>query len=270
MKLSVVIPTRNEAANIAACVRSFGTAASRGEVEVIVVDNSSSDDTKAIAASLGARVFDQGNERCAQRNRGWREACADWVLFLDADMVFPGKTLDEALAICGSPDSADAWYIHEVRAGDGIRVKARNFERGFYDGTCIDGLRMVRRSFLERVGGYDEALVACEDWDLDRRLVSAGARTGMMRGHLVHNEAKVSLARFLAKKSYYSRSVGLYRAKWNEDAIVRKQFGVGYRYFGVFFGNGGWRRVLRHPVLFAVMMLERVAVGVVYLAGRRR
>lgn len=269
MKLSVVIPTKNEAANIAACVRSFDGAAKLGDAEVIVVDNSSGDATKDIAASLGARVFDQGDERCAQRNRGWREARAEWVLFLDADMVFPPETLAETLEICASPDSADAWYVPEVRSGRGLRAKARNFERGFYDGTCIDGLRLVRRSFLERVGGYDESLVACEDWDLDRRLLAAGASTGTMRGHLVHNEERVPLGKFLAKKAYYSKSVGLYRAKWNDDAVVRRQFGVGYRYFGVFFENGKWRRALRHPLLFAVMMLERFAVGVVYLARRR-
>jgi glycosyltransferase involved in cell wall biosynthesis len=68
LKLSAVITTRNEEANIAACIRSFDDF--RDEVEVVVVDNFSSDSTRQIAESLGAKVFDKGPERCAQRNFG--------------------------------------------------------------------------------------------------------------------------------------------------------------------------------------------------------
>ena len=52
MTLSVVITTRNESANIANCIRAFD--GFRGDVEVIVVDNGSTDGTKGIAVSLGA------------------------------------------------------------------------------------------------------------------------------------------------------------------------------------------------------------------------
>ena len=90
MTLSVVIPTKNEAANIAACIRAFDGV--RDRVEVIVVDNASTDGTPALAAKLGARVFEQGPERCAQRNRGGREATGDVLLFVDADMTLPAAT----------------------------------------------------------------------------------------------------------------------------------------------------------------------------------
>ena len=80
MKLTVVITTKNEAANIAASIHSFDSAVARGEAEVIVVDNASSDDTKKIALELGAAVYDKGPERSAQRNLGWRMARGEWVM----------------------------------------------------------------------------------------------------------------------------------------------------------------------------------------------
>jgi len=264
-RLSVVIPTKNEAANIGNCLAAFSSF--RDCVETIVVDNSSPDRTREIAAEMGARVFTQGPERCAQRNRGWREASCDWVLFLDADMTLPEATLAEIDEKIVS-GTADAYFIPEVRDGVGLRAKARNFERGFYDGTCVDGLRLIKREWLERIGGYDENLVACEDWDLDRRLIAAGAKTEVLKHNLVHHEALVPLKKLLSKKAYYSGSVGRYRAKWNEDAVIKKQFGFGYRYFGVFVENGKWRRLLRHPVLAFVMMFERVLVGFVYIFNR--
>ena len=265
MKLSVVIPTKNEEANIGACLDAF--AAFRSEIELIVVDNSSPDKTRDIAAAKGAKVLVQGPERCAQRNRGWREASGDFVMFVDADMIVPEETITEIVE-SSNRRVADCLYVREVRSGAGLRLKARNFERSFYDGTCIDGLRVIRRDWLEKVGGYDENLVACEDWDLDRRLLAAGATAAITKGHLVHNEAKQDLGKFLKKKAYYSTSVAAYRAKWQEDEVIRKQFGLAYQFLGVFVEHGKWRRLLRHPVLAAVMYAERVLVGFTYLLNR--
>jgi len=160
--LSVVIPTKNEEANVAACIRAFD--AVRDLVEVIVVDNASTDRTREIAASLGARVLEKGPERSAQRNAGWREAQADWVIVLDADMVVPPGLLAEVLDVVSRPPDApaapQACWIPEVRTGRGLRTKARNFERSFYDGTAVDALRLFRKSVLDATGGYDETLIA--------------------------------------------------------------------------------------------------------------
>ena len=265
MKLSVVITTRNEAANIAACVRSFDDAARRGDAEVIVVDNASTDDTKAIASSLGAAVYDKGPERSAQRNLGWQKARGEWVLVLDADMIIPPETVAEMLSV----DSGDAYWIPEVRTGTGIRVKARNFERSFYDGTCIDALRLFRREVLEETGGYDENLIAGpEDWELDIRILATGAKCAVLGRHLIHNEKRLSLKRMLEKKAYYTKSMAAYQAKWKGHPALKRQFGLGYRFFGVFVENGKWKKLLRHPVLAAVMYFERVLVGFTYIVNR--
>lgn len=272
MKLAAVITTRNESANIANCIRAFD--GFRRDVEVIVVDNASEDDTKSIASSLGAKVLDKGPERSAQRNLGWRTATAEWVVVLDADMILPEATIDEMLAVAGRADSADAYWIPETRTGGGIRVRARNFERSFYDGTCIDALRLYRRSLLEKTGGYDENLIAGpEDWELDIRVLGTGAKCEVLSRGLVHNEKRLSMKRMLEKKAYYTKSFAAYQAKWKGHPAVKKQFSPWYRFVGVFVENGKWRRLLRHPFLAAVMYFERFAVGVVYLrslfAGRR-
>ena len=280
MKLSVVITTRNEHDNIANCIHAFD--AYRGEVEMIVVDNASDDDTKAIAASLGAKVLDKGPERSAQRNLGWRTASAPWVIVLDADMILPPETIDEILSrIDASPNAIEksinrkiekfpqAFWIPEVRTGSGFRVKARNFERSFYDGTAIDALRLFHKSVLEKTGGYDENLIAGpEDWELDIRILATGAKCEVLRHHLIHNEKKLSYKRMLEKKAYYSKSMAAYRAKSPNHPAVKRQFSPWYRFVGVFFERGKWKKVLRHPILFLGVLFERFSVGVVYLLNR--
>ena len=268
MRLSVVITTRNEADNIANCIRPFE--AVRDRVEVIVVDNASTDETKAIASAHGARVFDKGPERSSQRNLGWREAQSDLVVILDADMIVPGPLLEEMLALADHPDGFEAYWIPEVRTGDGIRVKARNFERSFYDGTCIDALRLYRKGILERTGGYDENLIAGpEDWELDLRVLATGAKCRVLANNLIHNEKQLTLKRMLEKKAYYTQSFAAYQQKWPNHPSVKKQFSPFYRFVGVFVEKGKWKKVLRHPILFCVMMFERLMVGLTYLKSRR-
>ena len=268
-RLTVVVTTRNEAANIGSCLDAF---AGR-PVELIVVDNGSTDDTKRLAAERGALVFDKGPERCAQRNLGWQKASSPWVIVLDADMILPAETLDEILRVTDETGGAtcpfDACWIPEVRTGTGFRVKCRNFERSFYDGTVVDALRLFRRSILEQTGGYDERLIAGgEDWELDIRILAAGARCSVLKGHLLHNEKFLTFRRLMEKKAYYSKSIADYRAKWPDHPAVRKQFSVCYRYFGVFVENGKWKRLLRHPILALGMYFERFCVGLTYLLNR--
>ena len=272
--LSVVVTTKNEAANIAACLRSFDGF----DVEKIVVDNGSTDDTKRIAAELGATVLDKGPERSAQRNLGWRTAKNDWVVILDADMILPKETVEEIVEKCGSrsvesslhtSNSPLAYWIHEVRTGTGFRVKARNFERSFYDGTCIDALRLFHKSVLEATGGYDENLIAGpEDWELDIRVLATGAKCEVLKHNLIHNEKQLSFKRMLEKKAYYSKSMAAYRAKWPDHPAVKKQFSPFYRFFGVFVEKGKWKKILRHPILFCGVLFERFSVGVTYLLNR--
>ncbi len=267
LKLSVVVPTRNEAANIEACLRAFERVRAVGNVETIVVDNGSTDETCALAERLGARVFQQAPERSAQRNRGAKEAQAEFVMFLDADMIVLEDTIDEILSLISS-GGVDALYVREVRTGEGIRTKARNFERSFYDATCIDAVRVVRKTVFEKAGGFDETLTSAEDWDLDRRIKSVTDKVILTKGHLLHNEEQLSLKRVLQKKVYYSQWFSRYKDKWNNDDIVKKQFGFYYRFIGVFVENGKWKKILRHPILFFVMMFERFLVGFTYLIKR--
>jgi GT2 family glycosyltransferase len=163
----------------------------------------------------------------------------------------------------------DALFVREVRAGASWWIKVRNFERSFYDATCIDGLRVIKRSILEQVGGYDENLFAAEDWDLDRRILAVTSQVALTDGHLIHDEGAFSFSRHLKKKAYYSTNFSAYLNKWGQDDITRKQFGLFYRFFTVFFEQGHWKRALTHPLYMLAIWFERFCVGVLYLKRTR-
>src|SRR5580692_7479828 len=108
MELSVVIITKNEAANIACCIRS----AQRVSKEIIVVDSGSEDDTISLARQFGAKVVSVpwtgfGNSR----NAGAAAAGNDWILALDADE----RITDELCASLSSLDLRNPRMVYGFR-----------------------------------------------------------------------------------------------------------------------------------------------------------
>lgn len=100
--LSVVIPTLNEEARIAATIDSV-----RGDgVEVIVADGGSSDSTRAIASRNGARVVEAPRGRGPQLNAGAAVARSDLLLFLHADTTLPSDYLEVVKETVADPGIA--------------------------------------------------------------------------------------------------------------------------------------------------------------------
>ncbi len=263
--ISVIITTKNEERHIAQCLQSVKEQEYPQEhIEIIVVDNHSTDRTVAIAGEYTEHVHICGPERSAQRNYGVEHAIGKYVLYLDADMTLSPGVISECVEEC-EREHFIALYIPEVIIGTGFWIAVRNFERSFYNATCIDGVRFVSRSQFRENGGFDLTLFGGEDWDFDRRLADRGP-FGIITAPLYHNEGSFAPLRYLRKKAYYAPSIGAYIFKWGkDDPVIRKQLGISYRYFGVFTERGKWKRLLAHPVLAAGMYLLRVLVGLVYI-----
>lgn len=299
--VSLVITTKNESANIESCVKA-AKLQSYKNIEVIVVDNGSEDDTKEKAKSLGARVFDKGPERSAQRNYGMiDQSKGEFVMFIDADMILsPGliETCVRTMEI--APKSVLALHIPEIVLGRGFFSRVRRFERSFYNGTVIDGARFFRKSAFVEVGGFDLNMSGPEDWDIDLKLKEKGkiflisrekspsklsapwmevfAEFIKRRGVnpqkydnvIFHNEADFDLSQYLKKKGYYATSFDGYIEKWGKKhPAIKKQFGVGYRFFGVFLEKGKFVRFFLHPFMVFGLYYLRLRVGLKFLFRRK-
>lgn len=263
--ISVIITTKNEEKNIANCLESIKNQTyPQDKIEIIVVDNDSSDKTKEIAFRYTEKVYNIGPERSAQRNFGARQANGKYVLYLDADMTLSQNLIDECVKKCEKFDYV-ALYIPERIIGKGFWIKVRDFERSFYNATAIDCVRFVRRDKFLEVGGFDEDLTGPEDWDFDRRIREIG-KVDIINFPIYHNESNIALKNYLEKKRYYSRSFNKYIQKWGkDDSIIKKQFGFSYRIFGVFVEQGKWKKLLRYPVLMSGMYFLRLMIGLSYL-----
>lgn len=194
MKVSVVVPTFNRRDVLLRTLESlFRQNFPASDFEIVVVIDGSNDGTAAAVAHLASppcplRVIEQENQGLpAARNRGWRAASNELVIFLDDDMVCEQVLVEEHCA-------AHRRYGHPLVAVGAIfltddsppTLAAECFKREIGALSLrsssrqeavprIFGNTSVRREMLEKAGGFDERFRVREDAELSARMVGAGA-----------------------------------------------------------------------------------------------
>lgn len=266
--VSIIITTKNEERNIENCLKSILQQTYLSDnIEIIVVDNNSTDKTKEIARKYTDKVYNKSPERSAQRNFGVQKAEGKYILYLDADMTLSPNIIAECVEKFGNSELI-ALYIPEVVTGDNFWSKVRQFERSFYNATVIDCVRFIKMKDLLAVRGFDESMSGPEDWDFDKKIRNRG-KVDIIKSVIYHNEGKFKLIPYLRKKGYYIQSFDKYIDKWGRnDPDIKKQVGFYYRFFGVFFENGKWKKLVKHPILTLGMYFLRGLVGFSFILNK--
>lgn len=175
--VSVIIPTHNRAEFLARAIDSV-LSQSYATLELIVVDDGSTDETPALLASYGENltVLRQENRGpAAARNAGIRAARHPLLAFLDSDDQFaPDKLAQQVAAMEAQPDllishTQETWFRNgrhlnqkKRHAKEGGNIFARSLE------LCVVGMStvMTRRELFDRIGLFDESFPCCEDYEL--------------------------------------------------------------------------------------------------------
>ncbi|GAB3809296.1 glycosyltransferase family 2 protein [Micromonospora zhanjiangensis] len=206
--VSVIVPAYNEAANIAATVRSL-VDSRYPRLEVIVVDDGSSDGTADIVAALGlrgVRVIRQANAgKPAALNTGARHARGDLLVLVDGDTVFQPDTVHHLVQ--GFADPAVGAISGNTKVANRRRLLGRwqhleyvigfNLDRRMYDvlgcmPTIPGAIGAFRREVFAAVGGVPTGTLA-EDTDLTMAVLRAGWEVVYEERAIAWTEAPASL-----------------------------------------------------------------------------
>jgi hypothetical protein len=181
--ISVIVPARNAAATLGACLASIRDAsAPTGPIELVVADNGSTDRTAAVATDAGATVVSlPGLRVSAVRNRAARQTRAPILAFIDADHVLGKEWFLAARRLMAEPQIAAIGAEYEApRDGTWVQRtydRLRNRRPGTADVTWLpSGNLAIRADVFQTIGGFDETLETCEDVDLCRRLTQSAGR----------------------------------------------------------------------------------------------
>ena len=187
-RIAAIVPAHDAAATLPLCLDGLAAAGFAPE-EIVVVDDRSGDGTAGLAEAFGARTFrihpGGSGGAAAARNRGAREAGADILLFVDADVVArPGARGRVLRFFDAQPGHAAVFGAYcDAPPAPGLVSRARNLlhrhvhRAGAGEAeTFWTGLGAVRRADFEAVGGFDPAQRMMEDVAFGMALRRAGRR----------------------------------------------------------------------------------------------
>lgn len=265
--ISVVMPSYNSADTIEASLRSV-VAQTYPALEIIVVDDGSSDETvaraRAIPCERPIQVVAEGRNQGAPRarNRGAELAKGEFLAFLDSDDTWSPDKLDRQIqAMLAAPETVLCYT--QIRHDDhlGREIYTSEYERSGALGADLLARNvvgstssvMIRRDAFFRVGGFDPGFTACQDWDLWVRLAEAGPfaccaapLTQLLhhRGTRISNNGRRRLKGYL---QFYRRHLRPLRGRGEMDLTAfRNAFAdvllqAGRRRSALRFYLGGWR-----------------------------
>ncbi len=180
-KLTAFLITRNEEADIAACLRSLQGLAD----EIIIVDDHSTDSTVAHCRALGAKVFTRSLDGFASQKQFALEQCTgEWAFSIDADERLSGELVKSILALLKDSNSAEGYWIQRNFYFLGKRLR--------YGGVGRD---KVLRLFKRTQGRFQGGSV--------HEHVDVLGETGMLEGTLEHY-SYASLQEYLEKANHYT------------------------------------------------------------------
>jgi GT2 family glycosyltransferase len=188
-------------------------------------------------------------------------------MFIDSDMVLERSVVSECVR--AAEDGAQSVVIPEQSFGEGYWTRCKALERACYVGdNTIESARFFTRAAFDRVGGFDEEIVAGpEDWDIHERVRANGARVGRTVALIWHDEGRLRLRDTLATKFYYGKSAAVYMQK--HRGAARKQARL---LRPAFLRN--WRMLARRPHvaagMFTMKALELAAGAMGLLSARVR
>lgn len=218
--ISIIIPAYNEEKHIGQCLDSiFNLDYPRDKFEVIVIDNGSSDRTREIAASYDILLLQDSTKNVSGlRNLGARHAKGEILAFVDADCVVARNWLKQAekyfndflVVVWGAPPIPPenstwvqaAWFL--------VRKKNKVIE----EVDWLESMNLfVRKDLFDKVGGFDESLITCEDVDLSYRLSKFGKIISDSRLKVIHLGEAATVREFFKKE--------LWRGKGNFKGVLR-------------------------------------------------
>ncbi|MEQ8411551.1 MAG: glycosyltransferase family A protein [Erythrobacter sp.] len=193
--MSVIIPTFNRAVLVAEALASLEKLRWK-DVEVILVDDGSTDDTEAVIANIrsgGFRwpleyIWQPNAGPAAARNAGRRLACGEFLYHLDSDDLVAPAAFDELIAAMLRAGTTYAVGIVE----DTDREGARSADQPFSSHHIVPGdilasnwythAAIYRREVIDRIDGYNEALRTGEDTEMHWRIMATAGWPALHQG----------------------------------------------------------------------------------------
>jgi glycosyltransferase involved in cell wall biosynthesis len=267
--VSILILTKNSANTLGYTPQSINQ--TYRNYEIIVVDNSSADNTVKLARQYTNNAYIEAPERSAQVNFGIRKATGKYIYEMGSDFVLEPTVIEEAIRT-GEFKGYDALAMHYTSHQTiSFWARVRKFERNMYQ---LDDLyvaaRFITKDIFDKTDYFHESMVAAEDYDFHNRIVVAGFKVGRINAKETHLGERRALSEIIKKHYYYGTTLPAFSAK-NPKKGVKQLSPLRPAY------AKRWKLFFRHSVMtvgFLIYQAARYSSAIVgyttALASKRR
>jgi len=254
--VSVIIPTKNSSKTLAKCLDSIKRQ-DYENIEIIVVDNYSTDKTLEIAKRYTNAAYTASPERSSQMNYGVEKSTGKYIYRIDSDFILEPQIISQAVKSAESNNYA-AIIIHNTSDPTvSFWAQVRKFERDMYDSDNLNiAVRFIRRDAFLSVGGFDNRLVYGEDYDLHNRIAER-YRIGRIKPKEIHLGEYRSIKEVAKINYYYGKTAPLFLKK-NKSRGLKQVSPIKKIYLK------NYKQFIRHPYLttgFLVYQVVRYSAG---------
>lgn len=218
VSIAFIIPACNEERFLADCLKSIEQQTSAGrqnlQLESVVVDCESTDNTRQIASQFNATVISAAISNAGStRNKGTNQSDSDFYAFIDADCTLPPNWLETCLIHFEDP-TVVAVGASQAFAGDDAPwiektwtdIISPNCNNAWNSVEWLPAFNlMVRSKAFHDVNGFNESLITCEDSDLTFRLSKTGRLRLDHRIKVQHHGESKTVCEFIQREMWRSR-----------------------------------------------------------------
>lgn len=260
--VSIIIPVYNSEKTIGQCLESIENQ-SYDDIEIIVVESrKSSDKTIDIAEMYNCRIFRlQDKERSPAINYGFKISEGEYIYRVDSDVVLNRSLVHEAVDKCEIEgfDAVSIFWSPDPTIS--FWAKVRKLEKDCYKGDLTHaGARFFRRDVFDVINGFDENLVAAEDYDLYNKLKKAKFEIGIIEAEELHLGEPKTIRDVIKKQYYYGTTIGNFLEKNKSQGL--KQVSP---MRGALFKN--WMKFLQNPFLTLGFIFYEIVIYLSSIAG---
>jgi cellulose synthase/poly-beta-1,6-N-acetylglucosamine synthase-like glycosyltransferase len=267
--VSIVIPAYNEADHIEKTLESLlSLDYPKDKLDLVVVDDGSSDDTYEIASRFrerGVQVFTKENSgKGAALNYGIKHAKGELVATMDADSIVTKNTISELLPLFDEDDVMAVTPAVKVAPENKLIVELQRIEYlmilfsrkllSFIDSVPVTPgpFSMFRKSVFDKVGGFDEHNLV-EDQEICLRIQSAHFKVRSSMSAIVYTDVPKTMGDLLKQRIRWQR--GGLRNYWKYRFMIRPEYGD----FGMFFVPLNYITIISFFLILGLMINAYIA-----------
>lgn len=267
MKVSIVIPCKNEEKYIEKCIMSFiGSSIDTSNIEILIIDGMSSDNTRELVSRLNhqypqVKLIDNRKEKTPfALNLGIKNAIGEYVLIASAHSSFDRDYIEKCLPYFNSHNADVVGGVMETKVlnstaksqsiievlSNKFGVGNASFRIGITKPEEVDTVPfgLYKRSLLNEIGGYDERLIRNHDIEMSKRLLKLKKKILLLPSPKCYYYARETYAEIF-KNNYRN-------GKWNIITVyITKTFSsLSVRHF--------------IPLIFVLSLLLPTLISIVY------